>query len=603
MPQRLIFGQPRYAGGPVHLVFGSGTSVVVPDPLEVTVTVQLDDVSVTALATYDNRNPRRASSSASAEHQVARRAEQQQHMAHGLSTRADLPGLLPWQPARHAQGAPLTSWGTPARAAAEHAAPWSQAASAGEWWALVHQQSGKLQQQTAAAWALAAPLAQAWALVHQQAAQRRLHAVPVWQMAAQASTAATARFGRGTQRHRTAVAPWHVARPAPAGRTVWVPVDPGGITPHVPSTHLVFACPRWAGGPVHLVFGHVCVPSSPALVVIPVRTYYMTINSIALRRVDGNVPLLAHSFSMSIDADSWTWSWSAALDRSAEAAVQPDMAGQPVELEAVVNGVPYRLLVGSVGRSRQFPATRISVKGQGLAAVLAAPTAPVTTHASVSALTAQQLMEQVLTVNGQPIGWTLDWGLTDWLVPANAWTFQGTPMEALVDIAGAAGGYLQPHATAQTLRVLPRYPIAPWEWASAVPDIELPQSAVEVESMDWVDRPAYNRVFIGGVGSGVFGPVTRAGSAGDVIAPQVTHPLITHADAHRQRGLAVLADTGRQVHMSLRMQVLPETGLILPGQMVRYAADQARVGIVRSMSVDWSSPVMRQTIGVESHAA
>ncbi|MDZ4237978.1 MAG: hypothetical protein U1A81_07460, partial [Hydrogenophaga sp.] len=243
------------------------------------------------------------------------------------------------------------------------------------------------------------------------------------------------------------------------------------------------------------------------------------------------------------------------------------------------------------------------VRGRGLASALAQPNAPSTTHFNATAMTAQQLMHQVLTLNGVSTGWGIDWALDDWLVPAGAWSVKGTPMDALVDIAGAAGGYIQPHPTDATLRVLHRYPVAPWDWADAIPDLELPHDVVDVEDLDWIDKPAYNRVFLGGVGAGVFGPVTRVGTEGEVLAPQVTHPLITDVAAHRQRGLAVLADTGRQMHMSLKLPVLAETGLILPGKLIRYVTDQTHVGMVRSVSLDWSSPVMRQTIGVESHAA
>lgn len=59
-------------------------------------------------------------------------------------------------------------------------------------------------------------------------------------------------------------------------------------------------------------------------------------------------------------------------------------------------------------------------------------------------------------------GWALDCQIVDWLVPAGAWSRQGTPIDAINDIATAAGGYVQPHATQPALRVLPRYPAASW---------------------------------------------------------------------------------------------------------------------------------------------
>ena len=45
------------------------------------------------------------------------------------------------------------------------------------------------------------------------------------------------------------------------------------------------------------------------------------------------------------------------------------------------------------------------------------------------------------------------------------------------------GGYVQPHATAKTLRILPRYPSVPWEWDVVAPHVELPAAAASVESV------------------------------------------------------------------------------------------------------------------------
>ena len=78
----------------------------------------------------------------------------------------------------------------------------------------------------------------------------------------------------------------------------------------------------------------------------------------------------------------------------------------------------------------------------------------------------------------------------------------------------------------------------------------------------------------------MLGQVTRAGTAGEVLAPVVVDPLITEAAAARQRGLAVLADTGRQIEVSLRLPVLAATGIIEPGAFVEYQDGRVtRLGI------------------------
>lgn len=430
---------------------------------------------------------------------------------------------------------------------------------------------------------------------------RRAAITGKWQVAQPRGAQHTEGFGASLHAPRGWAARHQDAMRPPAGIYVR-PITPPRERCYTPDPDLLFSA-AWSAD-TNLVF--ICERHGPALpgaaVVVPIQRTYVTINSIALRRVDGDVAIPTYAFSMSLDVDSWTWSWSASVPLDALALVQPGSSGEPVEVEARVNGVPYRLLAEGVASQRQFGQARISVKGRGKAALLDAPYAPTLNFGNAEARTAQQLMTDVLTVNGVGIGWAVDWNLTDWLVPGGTWTSQGAYIGAVLDIAQAAGGYVQPHDTAQTLRVLPRYPAAPWDWACVAPDFELPSSVVSVEGIDWTRKADYNRVFVSGTANGVLGQVTRAGTAGDSVAPMVTDSLITHAIAARQRGLAILADTGNQARVTLTLPVLSETGLIKPGQFIRYLdGSQTRLGLVRSTSLAWSRPKLRQTIAVETH--
>lgn len=337
-------------------------------------------------------------------------------------------------------------------------------------------------------------------------------------------------------------------------------------------------------------------------IVIPVQRVYIVLNNVTLRRVDGNIPLPVFSASLSLSRADWTWSFGANLPRDAYDLLQPGSSGDPVEIEVTINGVPYRMLVEGRERSRSFGRASLGITCRGKAALLDAPYAPTMAFRNDQARTAQQIMGDVLTVNGQPFGWTVNFDLTDWLVPADVFSHSGTYISALNAIAAAAGGYLQPHNTLQQLTVMPGYPVAPWAWGDVVADYELPADVTTVESMRDILKPEYNRVFVAGASAGVLGQVTRAGTAGDLLASLVTDPLITHADAARQRGIAVLGDTGAQMELSLKLPVLAETGVIRPGKFVRYVdGAETRLGLVRSVSVEIGSPDVWQQITVETH--
>lgn len=396
------------------------------------------------------------------------------------------------------------------------------------------------------------------------------------------------------------------ARRPPPGISLLAILQPPQPRPcYTPSPHLLFAGLAVSEGDLLFVCENPIDPPPPdgQTVVVPVRRVYFVINHVTLHRVPDGAEVPVFSLSLSLDASSWTWGFEASLPASAESLVDPGAASGPVELLASVNGTTFRVLAENISRERIFGDASIRISGRGHNAVLAAPYAPVMTFSNTEGRTARQLMDDVLTLNGIPLGWTVDWGLTDWNVPAGAFSRQGTWIEALASIAGAAGGYLLPHASAQTLRVRHRYPVAPWEWGTVTPDYVLPVDAVARESLRWIEKPAYNRVFVSGQDVGVLGQVTRAGTAGDVLAPMVVDALITEAAAARQRGLAILADTGHQIEVSLRLPVLADTGIIEPGAFVEYQdGSVTRLGLVRSTQIEAGMPEVWQTLGVQGHA-
>ncbi len=412
---------------------------------------------------------------------------------------------------------------------------------------------------------------------------------------------------------RSWVIPWEEARHPPLGKTIIIP--PPAPTPapdlcYTPplgddvelsfttiwrgphDTELTFVCDNHPVGP-------------PASVTVPIQEVYMVSNNVSLTLADGTV-IPSTSFSLSIDYQSWTWGLTATVAYSALSLFGFDVAGDPVEVWAHINGEVFKLFVQTGASQRQFPTGAITLTGVGLISTLDAPYCPTLTFDNTSgAANAQQIANNVLTENGVSIGWEVEWNVVDWLVPAGAWSFQGTYATALQAIAAAVGGYLQPHPTDLTARILPLYPTASWDWGTVTPDFELPSSVTVVEGISWSALPEYNGVWVSGANSaGVLASVVRTGTAGDVQAEMVTDQLITDAAPAGARGAAILSNTGKQALVSLKLPVLAATGVILPGKFVRYVdGTTTRIGIVRSTTVDAAFPAVWQTIGVETHVS
>lgn len=616
---------------PVDLVFATETLVYNGTNIRLSVSLTPPSVQITASAktiyrasfsialpppstaialAYDNAVQRGLQASASAGWQPATAKRPQTAMAHRQAE-----NLRAYRP---------TSWGTAARLRSYRETRW--------------QENTRLHRMAASAWQEASRRAGAPQRTRWQERDRtqRPAASAAWQEASRLSPPGTrtrwqergrharptfkAPWGEGTHRgvelkivagegrplQISFTAPWQEGRHPPPGRSGFVvpvpPVEepcytlpPGGAVP------LLFT-DLWTGS-TWLLFR--CGKDRPrALVIVPIKRVYMIVNDSSLHRVEGDIDLPVFGMSLSIDMDSWTWNFSADLPARALGDLQPNGAGDPVELQTLINGTAFRVYCEKISRARTFGKESISISGRGKSALLDSPYSPVMTFGNDADRTAQQLLNQVLTTNGVSIGWSVDWNLIDWLVPAGVWAHQGTYISAANAIAAAAGGYIQPHATGSELIVLPKYPSAPWQWGTLAPDFELPSAVVRQEGVEWIDKAKYNRVFVSGAAGGILGQVTRAGTAGDLVAQMVTDPLITHADAARQRGTAILGDTGRQALVSLSLPVLAETGVITPGKLVRYLdGGVTRLGIVRSTGIAWSSPEVWQTLGIETHVA
>lgn len=402
----------------------------------------------------------------------------------------------------------------------------------------------------------------------------------------------------------------HAARPAlPVGRSSFqrwrdaMPPPPGRwaapiVTPPVPQPHPfhILLDDRFAYS-VHVLLG--ADAASPDQVVVPVRSVYIVINTVTLARADTGVEIPVRGLSVGIGRDGPHWTWSATIPGAARALVarNPD----PVELIAMVNGLEMRLLAESSERDRRHGADWLRVSGRSRSAWLSEQYSVKEARSNLTALTARQLADAVLTLNGVSIGWALDWQIVDWLVPSGAWSHYGTHMEALARLAEAGGGYLQADPAAQRIAVLPHYPVLPWHWSSATADIVLPEDVVEVERTITADQPEYNAVYvIGQSAAGRRDRVLRAGSAADRIAPQIVDALATDLIMTRARGSTVLAECGAKSRISLRLPVLPEVGLILPGRMMEYSAEGViHRGLTRSLQGEWSHPELWQTVEIE----
>lgn len=603
----LIFSRPPHAGGQVHLVFGADT---VPPVLPVSVAGQssLGGVSGSGQALYNNRNPRRASTRAVLPFQPAAPRPGGTASSWGQSARLITQPPATWGKAAPAVAGPVTHWEVATGKATQRSPAWMLAAQRATQAQAVHQAASPRHTQAQAGWQTAQGRALHAALVHQAALSLVRQARAPWQLAHAMQALVVARNGRGVARLSQLLAPWQVARPVPAGREVWPPVQPTN-PPRVPNTHLLFACQAWAGGPVRLVFGHVCgTPARPnaPIYILPAR-FYMAVHQIEAKRLPDNTPIGIFDVSLSADAGSWAWMFSASCKPDAFDSLAPS-GGIPAMLQITLDGLDWVFLVDSLQRPESFGKRSVKVAGRSATAIIGQPYARSTARLSSADYTAQQLAAQAVDLTDVAV----DWGIDDWLVPAGAWSHEGTPLEAVQSIAEAAGGYVNSHRSQPTLLVRHPYPTlpgglpgGPWNWGSATfaADVELAPDALVTKGIERKDGPDLDGVYVSGTTQGVLAHVKRAGTAGAKLASMLTSPLITAPIAAQQRGLSVLGAAGAKHMVQISLPVLTgasQPGVLDVGQLVQINESTPWRGRVRSVSIA-ASKTVRQTVTLERH--
>lgn len=602
----LVFSQNPAQDG--RLVFGEGDA-----PQSVTATISLalvlPPLRIALAVDYDNRVQRGPSLARGAAWQAGSVAGFESVSRHGQAPRLSPAVQADWRDADRVDMAASMEHHALPHCANAMAGRWQRGESLGcrrlaAWVQLQHAEMRR-----AEAWqhgmAAGARIADAWRELDHA---KRLSARSGWRKSARLDVLARDRAGVALPLPQVARSRWQIGIMPRPGRRWIEPVIPPVNPCYTPSARLVFRAAAAVDGRLVFTCDKSIDPAKP-LKIIPIRRAYLVINEVTLIRVDNGRPLNCLALDIAVDSESWTCAWSAALAAQEFNGLRAER-GEPVELLASINGHSYSLLTeGAPTRSRQFGEATVQIKGRGISAWLDDPYAEQATHSNAQDRMAQQLMAAALEINGVSMGWALDWQIADWLVPSGAWSYQGSPMAAALEIAASVGAIVQSSDTGKILRILPRYPVAPWAWANATPDIQIPLAIVSSDGVDPVIKPMYNAVYVSGQTQGVTGYIRRAGTAGDRLAPLVTHPLISQAEAARQRGLAILGDSGRQERIAMNLPLSDDTGLIQLNMLADVPdPDDAWRGLVRSvaLSARWNDSTglsVWQQIGLERHYA
>jgi len=330
---------------------------------------------------------------------------------------------------------------------------------------------------------------------------------------------------------------------------------------------------------------------------IPIRRSYMSTNSASLVRLPDLEPLPVTAMTVETDFDSWCWALSATLaGPEAFALVQPNPLA--CEVLATINGQEWTFLLDVPSTQRSFNSDRVTLKGRSRSAWLHDPYTPHQNFSEANAREMVQLAEAALTNTG----WTVDWNLDTWVVPAGRYTSWNTPIGVLIRLVNATDDGLYTDPVLQIITAQKRWPVASWLLDAETVDLLIPEAAVITLTQSPVYTPPLNGVYVSGTSHGVLALVKIAGTDG---ALQPSDPIVEEllcdeaGVAARARGLNVLSDSGAGWTMDAEVLFTPEVGLVKPGLIVSIAGMK---GISRScrISASWSNGLqVKQQVGLE----
>ncbi len=330
---------------------------------------------------------------------------------------------------------------------------------------------------------------------------------------------------------------------------------------------------------------------------IAVRRSYMSINSASLVRWPDLTPLPVTAMSVETDFDSWCWGFSATLaGPEAWALVQPNPLA--CEVLATINGQQWKFLLDVPSTNRSFNSDQVTLKGRSRSAWLHDPYTPSTNRDESAPREMQQLGEAALL----DTGWTLDWQLENWVVPAGRYSSWNTPIGALLRLVQTTDDGLYTDPLLPILTAQKRWPMASWLLDAATVDLSIPESAIISLSQSPVYSLPLNGVYVSGISHGALALVKIAGTDG-ALQPNdpITHELLCDEEgvSARQRGLNALSDSGAGFTMDAETLFTEEIGLVRPGMVVSIAGMK---GVSRSVkiSANWSAGLqVVQSIGLE----
>lgn len=292
-----------------------------------------------------------------------------------------------------------------------------------------------------------------------------------------------------------------------------------------------------------------------------IKRAYLMQPTLTCTRVSDSLPIIIIGVSISDSRGQYTQS----IDIEFSSRIDAERAANELLL-IDVNGYQYYAIAEQPVRRESFGNATYSSGCRSRTAELADPWMNTISYTNSAARSFAGMLGDLVSGTGWAIQLA---GIVDFVIPAGAFSIVSkSPMDAVWDAVGQVGCMVIGLDATKTLKVVPRWPTAPWVMSTTIADVNIHDSVILDYNTDEEINQLCNACWLRGEQQGISAKVVRAGTAGNIATSDVSAQLIVTDQAARVAGTVMIADSGKKQKVSVTLPVMNDLPPLTKGMLI-----------------------------------
>lgn len=292
-----------------------------------------------------------------------------------------------------------------------------------------------------------------------------------------------------------------------------------------------------------------------------IKRAYLMQPTLIVTRVSDGTPIAVTSVTLTNQRDQFTSSVSIDFGSRGDSLLAMNQL-----LLVEINGYEFYALPEQASHTQSFNQLQHSAAGRSRTAQIAEPWRLPISYSNSTDRSFAGVMGDILTGTGWSV---LLVGFTDFNIPSGVFTTTNKgPVESVNEMAGMIGCMVIEDEADSLLRIVPRWPVTPWNMATEVPDIAVHEAVIiNYSSADEINQLC-DSAWVRGEQQGVSRHVRKTGTAGNIPTSDISNALILSDTPARLAGTDAIAKTGRKQRVTVTLPVMNDLPPLVKGMLI-----------------------------------